>query len=149
MLVLENFGAGPVPDKGWTTDHQTGAGLRQRHRQPVVMSLHDREPRHAAGRRSWGPRLGTRVGIRVRGAFSSTWSPQPYSVEAWNEEDGDGSIAPLGLPAESDWVLYHPHPSYDATMIFNTYIWELSRRTGGTLCGSALSRSTSTRTAAS
>jgi len=129
ILVLENFGAGPVPDKGWTVNTQTGAGLRQRHRQPIMMSLHERS---AAGR---APLLGasslyTRAGLRVRGAFSSTWSPQPYSLESWNEEDGDAAIAPLGLPAESDWVLYHPHPSYDATMMFNTYIWELSRRTG-------------------
>jgi len=129
ILVLENFGAGPVPDKGWTVNTQTGAGLRQRPRQPVMMSLHERS---AAGR---APLLGasslyTRAGLRVRGAFSSTWSPQPYSLESWNEADGDAAIAPLGLPAESDWVLYHPHPSYDATMMFNTYIWELSRRTG-------------------
>jgi hypothetical protein len=130
ILVLENFGAGEVPDKGWTTNTQTGAGLKQVRRQPVFMSLHDRDP--ATGRAAMlGPSsLSSRAGLRVRGAFSSTWSPQPYSLEAWNEFDQDAEIEPLGLPAESDWVLYHPHPSYDATMIFNTYIWELSRRTG-------------------
>jgi hypothetical protein len=130
ILVLENFGAGPVPDKRWTTSTQTGAGLKQVRRQPIRMSLHDRAP--ATGRAALlGPStLSSRGGLRVRGAFSSTWSPQPYSLETWDDQDQDAAIAPLGLPPESDWVLYHPHRDYDVTMIFNTYIWELSRRTG-------------------
>lgn len=130
MLVLENFGAGPVPDKGWTTSTQTGAGLRQKARQPVLFSLHDRSAVTGRSALLGASSIAARAGIRVRGAFSSTWFPQPYSVETWDEQNADKSIAPLGMPKESDWVLYHPHPSYDATMIFNTYIWELSRKTG-------------------
>lgn len=130
IVVLENFGAGPVPDKKWTTGTQTGAGLKQVRRQPVRMHVHDRDA--ATGRAALvaPPTLSTRAGVRVRGAFSSTWSPQPYSLETWDDQDRDTDIAPLGLPPESDWVLYHPHPGYDATLIFNTFIWELSRRTG-------------------
>jgi len=130
ILVLENFGAGPVPDKKWTTGTQTGAGLKQVPRQPVRMSLHDRVPATGRSVLLGASTLSTRAGLRVRGAFSSTWSPQPYSLETWDDQDQDAAIAPLGLPPESDWVLYHPHPDYDATMIFNSYIWELSRRTG-------------------
>ena len=130
ILVLENFGAGPVPDKRWTTNTQTGAGLKQVRRQPVRMSLHDRAPATGRAALLGPPTLSTRGGLRVRGAFSSTWSPQPYSLETLDDEDRDAAIAPLGLPPEADWVLYHPHPGYDVTMIFNTYIWELSRRTG-------------------
>lgn len=130
IVVLENFGSGPVPDKGWTTNTQTGAGLRQVHRQPVVMSLHDRQPGSGRATMLGASTLQTRGGLRVRGAFSSTWSPQPYSFESWGMSDRGTAIAPLGLPPESDWIFYHPHPSYDATLIFNTYIWELSRRTG-------------------
>ena len=130
IVIVENFGGGAIPDKGWTTSFQTGAGLRQRPRQPAVISVHDREP--ATGRASLlgASSLETRAGIRVRGAFSSTWTPKPYSLETWNEGNTDQSIELLGMPKESDWILYHPHPSYDATMIFNTYIWELSGQTG-------------------
>ena len=130
ILVVENFGAGPIPDKGWTTSTQTGAGLRQRPRQPIFVSLHDRPA--PGGRVSLlGPgQLVTRAGIRVRGAFSSTWFPKPYSLESWDEADADRPIAPLGMASESDWILYHPHPTYDVSLISNTFIWELSRRTG-------------------
>ena len=39
-------------------------------------------------------------------------------------------MRPLGLPDESDWILYYPHPSYDQTMLYNTFIWELAGQTG-------------------
>jgi len=130
ILVVENFGAGAIPDKGWTTSHQTGAGLQQKPRQPAMLSLHDRS---AATGRSILLGAATRMeraGVRVRGAFSSTWFPKPYSVETWKEDDSDNGVSLLGMAKESDWILYHPHPSYDLTMIYNTYIWELSRQTG-------------------
>ena len=130
LMVIENFGAGKVPDKGWTTSTQTGAGLRQRPRQPVVMSLHDRDPATRRARLSSPASQHARAGLRVRGAFSSTWSPQPYALDFWDEENREQAVAPLGMPRGEDWVLYHPHPSYDTTMIFNSFIWELSRRTG-------------------
>lgn len=130
ILVVENFGAGSIPDKGWTTSHQTGAGLKQKPRQPAMLSLHDRSA--ATGRSTLlGAATRTeRAGVRVRGAFSSTWFPKPYSVETWKEDNTDNGVALLGMPKESDWILYHPHPSYDTSMIHNTYIWELSRQTG-------------------
>ncbi len=130
ILVVENFGAGTIPDKGWTTGHQTGTGLKQKPRQPVMLSLHDRSPATGRATLLGASSLAARAGIRVRGAFSSTWFPKPYSFETWNEQDNDKGQTLLGMPKESDWVLYHPHPSRDATMIFNTYIWELSRKTG-------------------
>ena len=34
------------------------------------------------------------------------------------------------MPDESDWILYYPHPNYDRTMLYNTFIWELARQTG-------------------
>ena len=66
----------------------------------------------------------------MRGSFSSTWNPKPYSLETWDEYDADKSTTPLGLPGESDWILYYPHPLYDRQLIANTFSWELSRQTG-------------------
>jgi hypothetical protein len=130
MLIVENFGGGPIPDKGWTTSTQTGAGLRQRAQQPILFSLHDKDPLSGRAALLSPASIAVRAGIRVRGAFSSTWFPKPYSIETWDELNSSDAIQPLGMARESDWILYHPHPSYDVTMIFNTYIWELSRRTG-------------------
>ena len=130
ILVVENFGAGSIPDKGWTTSYQTGVGLKQKPNQPAMFSLHDRSAATGRATLLGASSLAARGGIRVRGAFSSTWFPKPYSFETWKEDNMDKAIALLGMPKESDWVLYHPHPGYDTTMIFNTYIWELSRLTG-------------------
>jgi hypothetical protein len=130
ILIIDNFNAGTIPDKGWTTNNQTGAGLRQRALQPALFLLFDRNP--SSNRASiLGPAsTATRAGLRVRGAFSSTWFPKPYALETWDDLNNDRHLPILGMPSESDWVLYHPHPSYDTTMIFNTFIWDLSRLTG-------------------
>jgi hypothetical protein len=131
ILIVDNFGGGPVPDKGWTTSSQTGAGLVQPERQPAAMFVMDRPAGSPTASMAGIPDLDSRVGIRVRGAFSSTWNPKPYSIETWKKDsDDDRKVSPLGMPSESDWILYFPHPSYDTTMLGNTFIWELGGRTG-------------------
>jgi hypothetical protein len=130
LMIVENFGRGTIPDKGWTTATQTGAGLKQVTNQSAFIAIIDRNAASGTAAFRQNPTLTTRVGIRVRGAFSSTWYPKPYSFEAWDDADQNTNIAPLGLPKESDWNLYYPHPSYDRTMLYNTFIWELSSQTG-------------------
>lgn len=131
ILIVDNFGGGAIPDKGWTTATQTGAGLVQPDRQPAAMFLMDRPTGSPVASMAGIPDLDSRIGIRVRGAFSSTWNPKPYSFETWKKDsDDDRKVSPLGMPSESDWILYFPHPSYDTTMLGNTFIWELGRRTG-------------------
>jgi hypothetical protein len=38
--------------------------------------------------------------FRVRGAFSTTWNPKPYSFETWNEDNADQEVSLLGMPEE-------------------------------------------------
>ncbi len=131
ILVLENFGAGAVPNKGWSTSTQTGGGLRQVPRQPAFLAVFDVDPAAGAAAVAAPPDLDSRAGVRVRGAFSSTWTPKPYSLETWKEgEDADRDVKLLGMPGDSDWILYFPHPSYDRSMLGNTFTWELASRTG-------------------
>lgn len=131
ILIVDNFGGGTIPDKGWTPASQTGAGLVQPPRQAAAMFLMDRTAGSPTASMAGIPDLDSRIGIRVRGAFSSTWNPKPYSIETWKKDsDDDRKLSPLGMPSESDWILYFPHPSYDTTMLGNTFIWELGRRTG-------------------
>ena len=125
LLVIENFGAGGIPNKGW---NQTGAGIVQVPRQAAQMALFDRVDGNSTLLDT--PELDTRIGIRVRGAFSSSFEHPGYSVEAWDEYDGELEISPLGLPEESDWVLYAPHPNHDVTLLDNTFIYELSNQVG-------------------
>lgn len=131
ILIIENFGAGTIPNKGWSTSTQTGGGLIQPERQPAFLSVIARDSLTGSASISAAPETDSRIGIRVRGAFSSTWNPKPYSLETWKQNgDVDRKVSLLGLPKDSDWILYYPHPSYDRTMLYNTFIWELSRETG-------------------
>jgi hypothetical protein len=127
LLVLENFGAGVIPQKGWTG---TGAGVRQTPRQDAVWATFER----SAGRATFtnAPQMFSRIGIRGRGAFSSQWRQKPYSVEALDEQDGERDVSPLGLPAHPDWVLYFPDPdtNKDPAMLFNTFAYELYQTFG-------------------
>ena len=130
IMVIENFGRGSIPDKGWTTSYQTGAGLKQVTNQSAFLAIINRNPTNDMAAFSQDPSLTTRIGIRVRGAFSSTWNPKPYGIETWDDADNNADITPLGLPKDCDWILYYPHPNYDRAMIYNTFIWELSAQTG-------------------
>lgn len=131
ILVVENFGEGSIPNKGWSTATQTGGGLRQVPRQPAFLGVFEQNDLDQRATLTAPADQSSRIGIRVRGTFSSTWTPKPYSVETWKTaEDDDRSIRILGMAEESDWILYYPHPNYDRSLLYNTFIWELSRQTG-------------------
>ncbi len=131
ILLVDNFAGGPIPDKGWTLDTQTGAGLVQPERQFGILQILDRDSTSGQSSATGVANTSSRIGIRVRGAFSSTWDPQPYSMETWAADSNrDSPTSLLGMPSESDWILYYLHPDYDKTLLYNTFIWELSRKTG-------------------
>jgi hypothetical protein len=75
------------------------------------------------------PTLTTRAAFRVRGS-TSAGMPQPgFAVEFLDEFGGEQAHAPLGLPADSDWVLYAPN-GFEPVMIHNPFIHQLSRDLG-------------------
>ena len=127
ILVIDNFGAGVIPQKGWSGD---GAGVKQVPRQTAVWATFDR----AGGQSTLGqaPEMFSLVGIRGRGAFSSQWRQKPFSVEAIEENGDERLVSPLGMPAHADWVLYFPDPddNKDPSLLANTFAYELSRNTG-------------------
>ena len=128
IVVIENFGAGVIPQKGWSGD---GSGVKQRPRQPAVWATFDR--RNGFSALTNRPQMISRMGIRGRGAFSSTWRQKPFSVDAYDAADGSLDVSPLGMPAHSEWILYFPDPddNKDPAMLFNTFAYDLSRDMGG------------------
>ena len=128
IMVVEGFGK-PIPGKGW---NQMGIGIKQVERLPVAWMLLEKDQKSGVASFESTPALTARAGIRRRGSFSSTWKEKPYSLEVWDEEDEDLSVKPLGMPKESDWVLYYPDPSAkkDRTLIYNAFMWRLSATTG-------------------
>ncbi|MEJ6642135.1 MAG: CotH kinase family protein [Akkermansiaceae bacterium] len=131
IMVVENFGAGTIPNKSWNTSTQTGGGLQQVAQQPAFLGVFEKDPVSNLATLNSAPVQTSRIGIRVRGAFSSTWPVKPYAVETWKTDaDQDRSIKILGMASDSDWILYFPDANYDRSMLYNTFIWELSRQTG-------------------
>ena len=57
------------------------------------------------------PDFDGRIGIRIRGSTSSqpTYLKKQFAVELWDENNADKKLPLLGLPAESDWILYAPY----------------------------------------
>lgn len=129
LMVIDNFGAGQVPAKGWSG---TGSGVQQVARQSAVWATFDRNETTGIAALADSPQMISRTGIRGRGAFSSTWSQKPFSVEVWDETQNEKEIEVLGMPAHSDWVLYYPDTddNKDPSMMFNTFMYDLSNNMG-------------------
>ncbi|MCB1100244.1 MAG: CotH kinase family protein [Verrucomicrobiae bacterium] len=129
IMIISTFANGAIPGKGW---NQMGIGIKQVPRLSAAWMLFERDPQKNLASFGTMPQVVSRIGIRQRGSFSSTWNQKPYSVEAWDEADEDIDVAPLGMPAEADWVLYYPDPTpqKDRTLLYNAFMWELSRKVG-------------------
>ncbi len=131
ILVIENFNAGNVPNKRAANPPAgDGGNIQQVERQFAQLQFFDRDGEEISSLAA-PPDLVTRSGVRVRGSSSATFRKQSLSVETWNERNDDSrNVAPFGMPAESDWVLYAPSPEFDRTLLHNTFIYELSREIG-------------------
>ena len=68
------------------------------------------------------------IGIEVRGSTSQQYAKKSFGIETRDEFGDDLDVAILGMPAESDWVLYGPYP--DKTLIRNTLTFEVHRAMG-------------------
>jgi hypothetical protein len=68
----------------------------------------------------------------LRGSSSFDFIKKSYALETWEEGyDVERDVSLLGMPAESDWVLYSPDfTQYDSSLIHNSFIYELSNQSG-------------------
>jgi len=112
LIILCNFGAGTVP----ASDSQSA-------------NLSFYEPQNGITSLTNAPTLSVRAGVHARGSSTLGLPDQSWAVEFWNDLNGDQNYSPLGLPAESDWVLYSPD-FYEPVMIHNPLIYQLSNEIG-------------------
>ncbi|RIK67092.1 MAG: hypothetical protein DCC65_07680 [Planctomycetota bacterium] len=113
VVVVENFGGGIPPQDDKQTAHVSiftpDTSGRTWLTQPAVVSV--------------------RAGINVRGS-STAGQPKPnLAVEARDEDDEDRDVAVLGMPADSDWILYAPY-HFDRALIRNAFVFALSNEIG-------------------
>lgn len=127
IMVIDNFASGTIPQKGWSG---TGAGVTQVPQQSAAWAVWERSGATATA--SGVPQMVSQIGIRGRGAFSSTWRQKPYSVEAWTETGGNKDVPVLTMPEHSDWILYFPDPdnNKDPSLLFNTFLYQLAKECG-------------------
>jgi len=68
------------------------------------------------------------IGIEVRGQSSQMFPKKSYGFETRDQSGADIKVPLMGMPAESDWVLYAPFT--DKTMVRNALTFELCREMG-------------------
>jgi CotH kinase protein/Secretion system C-terminal sorting domain len=69
-----------------------------------------------------------KVGIEIRGKSSQQFPMKSYSVELRDATGASISKAILGMPSESDWVLYAPYT--DKTLMHNVLAYAISNELG-------------------
>lgn len=70
----------------------------------------------------------TKIRIEVRGASSQMFDKKSYGFETVGASGKDKDKSLLGLPPESDWILYGPHS--DKTLMRNYLAFHLSNKIG-------------------
>ncbi len=115
IVVVDTLG-GSIPATGSTTFG------------PAFMVVFERQPN---GRASFSdvPQIANRIGIKARGSSSAGRPKKSYRFEFWDDQDEDRDFAPLGLPSESDWILYGAY-NFDQAHMRNPFIYEVSRQAG-------------------
>ena len=114
VVVIENFKGGSIP----SDPHKNG-----------YMAIYEPNPQDGKTKLMNGPVLDTRIGIKIRGSSTQNRPKKAFTVEARNAFGEDKDIAPLGLPEDSDWILYAPY-NFDRALIRNALIYELSNQIG-------------------
>lgn len=69
-----------------------------------------------------------RAALKTRGYTSLRHPKKSMSVETRDADDSDRNVSLLGMPKDSDWVLYAPYP--DKTMMRDVLAYELSNKMG-------------------
>jgi len=68
------------------------------------------------------------IGIELRGATSQSFPKKSYTLETRDAAGDDLDVSLLGLPAESDWVLYAPYS--DKTLLRNVLAYHIAAAMG-------------------
>lgn len=68
------------------------------------------------------------IGIEVRGSSSTSFPKKSYGVETRNALGEQSDFGMLGLPAESDWILYGPYT--DKTFMRDKLVYDVGRALG-------------------
>ncbi len=74
------------------------------------------------------PEFGGYASLKLRGFSSLRYPKKSLSVEIVDATGDETPVSLLGMPADSDWILYAPYP--DKTLIRDVLAYELSNKLG-------------------
>ena len=111
---------------GFNVDGSTGGTQAFRPAFAAVLA-----PDPATGRVSLTapPEYAGPAGVHVRGESSSGFDQKSYALEIWDEAGNDKDAGLLGMPAESDWILYAPWS--EKTFMRNKMVYDWMRAMRG------------------
>lgn len=112
LLVLNSFGR-TIPE-----------GTRS----PVYLTVLNPEAETGRTRILSPPDFTRRAAAEIRGSSSTQFPKKSYGLELQDEAGLDSPASLVGLPADSDWVLYAPYT--DKSLMRDVLAYELSRRMG-------------------
>ncbi|NBP25302.1 MAG: hypothetical protein EBU81_12275, partial [Proteobacteria bacterium] len=111
LLVITTFGKAP--------SESTNA----------VVSLSLFEPKNGVAQVTGTPDFTARGGIKIRGSSSAGLAKKQYALQWTDDYNQDLELPVLGMPAESEWVLYAPN-DFEPVCIHNPFMHQLARDIG-------------------
>jgi hypothetical protein len=69
-----------------------------------------------------------RAGMNIRGQSSAGFPKHQWTFETWDEFNNDHEYSILGMPQESDWIIYGPY--MEKAEIHQAFVYELSNEIG-------------------
>ena len=75
------------------------------------------------------PTLVSRAGFNIRGSSTAGLPQASFALELWDEYNDDHQQELLGMPSESDWVLF-AEDGFDTSFLHNPLMHQLSRNIG-------------------
>lgn len=112
VMILHNFGKSRPPADGQQTAY-----------------LQVYEPVNGVTTLTNPPTVRSKVGIGARGSSTLGYSKVSLNLETRDEFEADDDRELLGMPADSDWVLYAPN-NFEPILIHNPFAHQLSRDLG-------------------
>ncbi|MGC9034604.1 MAG: lamin tail domain-containing protein [Verrucomicrobiia bacterium] len=113
VIILHNYGQGALPtSKAW---------------QHVVMQVF--EPTNGVTSLTNRPTLAVRGGFHLRGSSTVGYAKGSFRLEIQDEYGNDKDVELLGLPSDSDWVLYAPY-NFEPALFHNPLAHQLARDMG-------------------
>ena len=115
VMLFHNLAGGPL-----------SASASSQNQSVIVMLF---EPVNGRTSLTNPPTLVTRAGFNIRGSSTAGLPQYNLALEIWDEYNQDNKVEFLGMPAESDWVLY-AQDGFDPSYLHNPLVHQLCRDSG-------------------